>query len=185
MAQQQGRQGFTLEYPQHLAYFDQYSEAQRAVDYLSDQKFPVENIMIVGTDLKQVERVTGRMTWGKAAGYGAATGAWFGLLLGLIVGIFAEPGQWFTIVLSAILFGLVFGVVWGLIGYAFTGGRRDFTSVTQVVASRYELLVEHKLLADGQRLLAGAHQQQSAPPQAPAPQQPPAQQPPATQPPEA
>ncbi|MFD1826035.1 MULTISPECIES: general stress protein [Mumia] len=182
MAQQQGRQGFRLEYPQHLAFFDQYADAQRAVDYLSDQKFPVENIMIVGTDLKQVERVTGRMTWGKAAGYGAATGAWFGLLLGLIVGIFAEPGDWFPIVLSAILFGLVFGVVWGLIGYAFTGGRRDFTSVTQVVASRYELLVEHKLLADGQRLLAGAHQAgagQSAPqaPTAP-PQPPPAQAPP-------
>lgn len=193
MAQQQ-RQGFTLEYPQHLAFFDQYADAQRAVDYLSDQKFPVENIMIVGTDLKQVERVTGRMTWGKAAGYGAATGAWFGLLLGLIVGIFAEPGDWLPIVLSAILFGLVFGVIWGLIGYAFTGGRRDFTSVTQVVATRYELLVEHKLLADGQRVLAGlrnpaaqgaAAQSSQAPqaapqaPQAPEAQQPPPQAPPA------
>ena len=155
MAQQQGREGFTLEYPQHLAYFDKYADAQRAVDYLSDQRFPVENTMIVGSDLKQVERVTGRLTWGRVAGYGAATGAWLGLLLGLIVGIFAEPGRWLAVVLTAVLIGLVFGVIWGLIGYAFTRGRRDFTSVSQVVASRYELLVEHKFLADGQRVLSG------------------------------
>ena len=31
---------------------------------LSDNKFPVEHLMIVGTDLKRVERITGRLTWG-------------------------------------------------------------------------------------------------------------------------
>ena len=31
-----------------------------------------------------------------------------------------------------------------LIGYAMTRGRRDFVSVTQVVATRYEVLTEHK-----------------------------------------
>ncbi|MGH1562076.1 general stress protein [Mumia sp. DW29H23] len=186
MVQQQRREGFTLEYPQHLAYFDQYAEAQRAVDYLSDQRFPVENIMIVGTDLKQVERVTGRLTWGKVAGYGAGTGAWFGLLLGLIVGIFAEPGRWLAVVLSAILIGLVFGIIWGLIGYAFTGGRRDFTSISQVVASRYELLVEHKLLADGQRVLSGLIHPATQTSAQTAPQAPPAAPPqPPTQPPTA
>ncbi|PJJ56691.1 hypothetical protein CLV56_0902 [Mumia flava] len=171
MAVQQGRSAFTLEYPQHLAYFDDYREAQRAVDYLSDERFPVENCLIVGTDLKQIERVTGRMTTGKAAGYGAASGAWFGLLLGLIVGIFAEPGNWFQIVLSAMLIGLGFGLVWGLVGYAFTRGQRDFTSVAQVIASRYELLVEHRMLAEAQKTLAGlihpAMQQQPPTPQPP------------------
>ena len=34
--------------------------AQKAVDYLADNEFPVENCLIVGTDLKQMERVTGR-----------------------------------------------------------------------------------------------------------------------------
>src|SRR5271155_5086837 len=38
-----------------------YAEAQRAVDYLSDQQFPVEQVTIVGVDLMQVERVTGRL----------------------------------------------------------------------------------------------------------------------------
>ena len=47
-----------------------YAEAQRAVDYLSDQKFHVEDMTIVGVDLMQVERVIGRLTWGKVIGGG-------------------------------------------------------------------------------------------------------------------
>ena len=38
--------------------YDTYADAQRAVDHLADEKFPVENLAIVGTDLRQVERVT-------------------------------------------------------------------------------------------------------------------------------
>mgnify|MGYP006111902719 CR=1 FL=1 len=51
---------FSLQYPQSLGVFDQYADAQKAVDFLSDEHFPVENIAIVGTELRQVERVTGR-----------------------------------------------------------------------------------------------------------------------------
>uniref|UniRef100_UPI0038CBF5E8 general stress protein n=1 Tax=Geodermatophilus chilensis TaxID=2035835 RepID=UPI0038CBF5E8 len=45
--------------------FDSYEQAQAAVDFLSDQRFPVENVTIIGSDLRQVERVTGRLTWGR------------------------------------------------------------------------------------------------------------------------
>ena len=47
-----------------------YAEAQRAVDYLSVQQFPVQQVTIVGVDLMQVERVTGRLTWPKVLGGG-------------------------------------------------------------------------------------------------------------------
>ena len=47
-----------------------YAEAQRAVDYLSVHEFPVEQVTIVGVDLMQVERVTGRLTWPKVLGGG-------------------------------------------------------------------------------------------------------------------
>ena len=40
-----------------LGVFEKYDDAQRAVDFLSDQQFPVQNCMIVGTELKQIERV--------------------------------------------------------------------------------------------------------------------------------
>src|SRR5262245_16799865 len=69
--------------------FTDYASAQRAVDYLSDNGFPVERAAMVGTDLRLVERVLGRMTTARAALAGAASGAWFGLLIGLLFGIFS------------------------------------------------------------------------------------------------
>jgi hypothetical protein len=41
-----------------VARFDEYETAQRAVDRLSDDGFPVENLDIVGSELRLVERVT-------------------------------------------------------------------------------------------------------------------------------
>lgn len=145
---------FELQFPQSLGVYDDYAAAQKAVDFLSDEQFPVENVLIVGTDLKQVERVTGRLTTGRVAAAGAASGAWFGVLVGLLVGLFAQDGAWFGTVLGGLGFGLVFGTVWALLGYAATRGQRDFSSVKSVVATKYEVLVEHKFLAQGQELLA-------------------------------
>ena len=42
-----------------------YAEAQRAVDHLADSDFPVGDVTIVGVDLMLVERVIGRLTWGR------------------------------------------------------------------------------------------------------------------------
>jgi hypothetical protein len=56
-------------------------------------------------------------------------------------------------VVTTALFGVVFGIVWALVGYAATRGQRDFSSVKVVVATRYEVLVEHKFLARAQELL--------------------------------
>ena len=42
--------------------YDSYEQAQAAVDYLSDEKFAVENVTIIGTDLRMIETVTGRLT---------------------------------------------------------------------------------------------------------------------------
>ncbi len=147
------RSALKLEFPQSLAVYDDYTAAQRAVDFLADQDFPVENCMIVGTDLKQVERITGRLTTGRVALGGAATGLWFGAFVGLVLSLFAAEGALVTI-LSTMLFGALFGLIWALVGYALTRGRRDFSSVTQVVATRYEVLVEHKVAATARELLA-------------------------------
>ena len=51
---------------QTVATFPDYASAQRAVDFLSDEKFPVERTAIVGTNLRLVENVLGRMTTGRA-----------------------------------------------------------------------------------------------------------------------
>jgi len=145
---------FSLEYPQSLGVFDKYADAQQAVDFLSDNEFPVENVLIVGTELKQVERVTGRLTWGRVISAGAASGAWLGLLIGAILSIFADGSSVVVTILGGIAFGVAFGIISGAFGYAATRGQRDFSSVQKVVATKYEVLVEHKHLAAGQELLA-------------------------------
>ena len=142
-----------LEFPQSLAVYDDYAAAQKAVDFLSDQEFPVENCMIVGTDLKQVERITGRLTTGKIAVGGALSGLWLGIFIGIIFAIF-DSGSGFATIVTTAIFGVAFGIIWALVGYAATRGQRDFSSVRVVVATRYEVLVEHKLLLRAQELLA-------------------------------
>jgi hypothetical protein len=146
------RSGLTLDFPQSLAVYDDYAQAQKAVDYLSDHEFPVENCMIVGTDLKQVERVTGRLTTGRVALGGLLSGVWLGLFVGLVFSLFGTASA-VAVIVSTALFGALFGLIWALVGYAATRGRRDFSSVTQIVATRYEVLVEHKHAAKGRELL--------------------------------
>src|SRR5919112_5383814 len=70
--------------------YPDYRQAQGVVDHLSDAGFPVETVSIVGADLRLVERVTGRVTRGKAAAAGALSTGWLGVLFGLFLGLFAE-----------------------------------------------------------------------------------------------
>ena len=132
-----------LQFPQSLAVYDDYAKAQKSVDFLADADFPVDQLMIVGTDLKRIERVTGRLTWSKIAVGGILSGLWFGIFIGLIFALFTTVGL-LEVLLSTAFMGATFGLVWALIGYAFTRVQRDFTSVTQVVATKYEVLGEHK-----------------------------------------
>jgi hypothetical protein len=135
--------------------YQSYQQAQAAVDHLSDEKFPVENVTIIGSDLRMVERVTGRLTWGRAIGAGAASGAWWGLFVGLLLGIFAPSGtSWISSVLTGLLIGLLFGALFGAMGYAATRGQRDFTSVSQVVASRYEVMCAPPQAEQAREILA-------------------------------
>jgi hypothetical protein len=132
-----------------------YAEAQRAVDYLSDNEFPVENVTIVGSDLQMVERVTGRLTRGRAVLGGAASGAWFGSFVGVLLGLFSNSGTSFVVLLlSGIAYGALFGAAFGFLGYAATGGRRDFTSNSQIVAGSYAVLCQSQHAEKARDLLA-------------------------------
>ncbi|NJC73297.1 hypothetical protein HC031_26775 [Planosporangium thailandense] len=129
-----GRPGVTV------ATYPDYESAQRAVDYLSDNHFPVEHTTIVGTDLRLVEKVLGRMTTGRAALAGAASGAWFGLLIGLLLAIFTVS-TWWPLLVAGLIIGAIWGAIFGAIAHAMTGGRRDFSSRSTLVAGQYAVLV--------------------------------------------
>ena len=91
-----------------VARFDDYETAQRAVDRLSDDGFPVENLDIVGSELRLVERVTGRVTRGRAASAGALSGLWAGLLFGILIGLFTSGHSFFAVAAT----GAALGVLW-------------------------------------------------------------------------
>ena len=125
-----------------VASFNTYAEAQAAVDGLSDREFPVEDLAIVGVDLMQVEKITGRLTWGKVLGGGALSGLWMGLFIGILFAIFALPGTGWSVLLWSLIIGAIFGLVFAAIAYGVSGGNRDFQSATTIVANRYDVLCE-------------------------------------------
>jgi hypothetical protein len=144
-----------------IARYDTYLEAQRAVDFLSDQQFPVQFVTIVGTGLRMVERVTGRLTYPRVAGASALSGLYFGFFVGLALTLFGGGND--LSIFAVALVGAGFGMLFGIISYALTGGRRDFTSTSQIVASEYEVLClaeQAGAARDMLRRLPGGHGRQ-------------------------
>lgn len=132
--------------------YPEYALAQQAVDHLSDNRFPVGRTSIVGTDLRLVENVLGRLTVARAATAGAASGAWFGLLIGLLFGIFSDS-SWLAVLLTTVVIGAVWGAIFGAIAHAATGGRRDFTSRSSLQAATYEVHAAAEVADEARRLL--------------------------------
>jgi hypothetical protein len=139
-----------------LGTYETYPEAQAVVDRLVKAEFPVKQVSIVGSGLKTVERITGKLSWGRAAGAGAASGAWLGLFFGLILFLFATETTSFELIGAAILIGAGFGMAFSLASYAINRRRHDFTSINQVLASQYEIVVDPQLTGRAQELLERA-----------------------------
>lgn len=125
-----------------IATYEEYADAQRAVDALSDRRFAVERLAIIAADLTLVEQITGRRGYLLAALGSAGSGALVGALLGWLFGLFS----WIDPLISAFLLavwgaviGLVIGALAGLVAHAATGGRRDFSSVQSMRAGHYLL----------------------------------------------
>jgi len=144
----------TLPRGEVLGTYETYPEAQRVVDRLSHAEFPVRSVSIVGNDLKTVERVTGRRTYGRAALGGAASGLWLGVFVGVALVLVAPDQVAVTSLAAAALIGAGFGMLYGVASSALTRRRRDFTSTHQVLASDYQVVVEPDLAARARDVLA-------------------------------
>jgi hypothetical protein len=132
--------------------YTSYLDAQKAVDYLADQQFPVHMVSIVGNELKMVERVTGRLSYPRVALSGALSGMWFGLFVGVMLSFFAPSPGYFSI-LTSVLMGAAFFMLFGIVTYAMQRGKRDFTSTSQVVATSYDVVVSPEAAHEARRLL--------------------------------
>jgi hypothetical protein len=142
---------------ERIGSYDTYAEAQKAVDRLSDQRFPVETLTIVGEGLSMVENVTGRRGYGRAAGEGAIGGAIIAGFVGLLFGLLS----WFDPLISGLLlglyglaFGAVVGALIGLVMHWATRGERDFSSVQSIRAERFDVLAAADVADDARERLA-------------------------------
>lgn len=60
-----------------------------------------------------------------------------------------------NLALYGILFGAIVGALMGVIFYVFSGGQRDFTSVSGMQAERCNVMVDAEVADQAERLLAG------------------------------
>lgn len=139
-----------------VAHFDDYETVQHAVDWLSDEGFPVEKLDVVGSDLRLVERVTGRRTNIRAAAKGALSGLWIGLLIGLLLGLFSSGHAFLGVVAAGAGFGVLWGAVFGFVTHASTRGQRDFSSMRSLTAMRYQLIARDGTVDRARFLLSEA-----------------------------
>jgi hypothetical protein len=144
----------TLPQGETVATYGTYLEAQRAVELLAEKSFPLPMLTIVGADLRMVERVTGKLSYPRVASGGFLTGAWFGLFVGLLLSLFAA-GEGPSPFLPSVLMGGAFGLLFSVLMYAFSRGRRDFTSSSQIVASSYAVLCHTEKAHQARHLLQG------------------------------
>lgn len=122
------------------------------VDKLAKLDFDVRQLSIIGNDLKTVERVTGKLTYGRSAITGAVSGAWFGLFAGTILFVFTSSPN-LTYAFAVVLIGAAFGMLFGIVSYGVNRRRRDYTSTQQVVAASYQVIAPSALIVRAQELL--------------------------------
>ncbi|GAA1294890.1 hypothetical protein Psi02_61770 [Planotetraspora silvatica] len=140
-----------------LASYHDYASAQRTVDALSDIGFPVEQSAIVGSDLRLEERVTGRLTPGRAALRGLSNGAVIGLVIGLFLALFtATTISFIGIVVWSVIWAAIVGAIFGFVAHALSRGARDFSSRSSIVAGRYDVLVAAPMVEQARAALANS-----------------------------
>ncbi len=123
-----------------VASFPTYEKAQKAVSSLIAGEVPARDIAIVGSGLRSIERITGRLGYATAARSGALNGLMLGLLFAFIF-VLGTPTAQISAFLGVLLVGMALGMLLSLGTYAIVRRRRDFASVMQVTADHYDVCV--------------------------------------------
>jgi hypothetical protein len=131
----------TGEHVYRLGEFGSYREAEQMVDRLADVGFPVEHVHLADTGSQSVERMTGRMTNGRATLLGAGLGGWLGLLAGIVLAVSVAGGAWPIVLMGGPLIGAAAGAAMGFITHSATDGRRDSAGTTTLQPRRYAVEV--------------------------------------------
>ncbi|EIC06821.1 hypothetical protein GCM10023065_18840 [Microbacterium laevaniformans] len=166
--------GIPQEHGEKIADFATYPAAQKAVSQLVEADIPARDIAIVGHGLRSVETVTGRLGYAAAARSGAVNGILLGLLFSAIF-VLGTPNAAIQLFIGVMLVGIALGMLMSIITYSIVRRRRDYTSITQVLADRYEVTVLPRSIHRAREVVgktvtpAAAHRPPAAPVPAPTP----------------
>jgi hypothetical protein len=141
-----------------LADFPQYAEAVAYVEKLVRNDFPAGFIAIVGSDLRSVERVRGKMSYARVAFSGAVTGAWIGLIYAFLFGPAIDTANIASdangTLGSAIVIGAGVGMLFNVLRFSFSRSKREFVSQSSIVAAKYQVQVPSNMLSQANEAAA-------------------------------
>jgi hypothetical protein len=141
-----------------LATFADYKLAVTYVESMIENDFPARLVSIIGTDLKSVESIKGKLGYGRVALSGALTGSWLGMFFGLIFGASGTGAEavLLTNVTAGVVIGAGIGMLINVIRFSLTKNRRGFISGQMVVAKKYEVVVPKEQLQLAKKAVAAA-----------------------------
>jgi len=125
-----------------LATFDAYVSAQKLINSLVSEGVPFRSLSIVGTEVNLVERVIGKIGYGRAALSSAMSGSWLGVLAGLVF-VIVSPTDVITPIVAGGIIGAGIGMVVGMVLFTLAGSnRRSYRSMQHIIAQSYRVVVE-------------------------------------------
>ncbi|WP_291279628.1 general stress protein [Galactobacter sp.] len=150
---EQARMFPTIPRGEVIGRYEDYLDAQKIVDYLADNDFPVANVSIIGNDLKLVERVKTKLSYPRVALQGASQGAMIGLFFGFLLMLFSPTDEASGLsLIAAVLMGAVLFMLMSVISYAMQKGKRDFSSSRQVLPSTWDVVVDRSVAGQARQL---------------------------------
>lgn len=149
---------------QVLGTYSSYEQARQVVDRLAEQEFDIKQVSIVGTDLRMVERVRGKLTYASVALRSGLQGAIFGALLGMLLSLI-DPSQAGFQILTTAAIGAAVWIIMGVIGMSVRKKRGGgFDSIQQLVPTSFDVVCAFEVANRAQQILSGATSTPSTPP---------------------
>lgn len=140
-----------------VASYTSYSNAQGAVAYLSERRFPIARLAVCAADVRPLAQVTGLSSYRRAAGRGAASGGVPGALIGVFLGLFGLVTPLVSelvLALWGLIFGAAAGAVIGMLMTFVSRARHDLSSCEGFQVGRYDVVVDPETAKTAKALLS-------------------------------
>lgn len=128
-----------------VATYRNYETAQQAINSLAEADIDISGMALVGSEVRVVERVMGKLTWRKVAMAGAMRGLTFGLFLGIVFWLLVPEAG--IAILAMPVLGIAFGMLLSIVTHTFTRKNRQYQSVQQLIPASFDLIAPREVAA--------------------------------------